>query len=186
MFSTPPSYGAYMQLRRFEQIKHFFHSAFSDISRSVEASDHHDPWWPIIYMVEGFNANRKTTVSASFKKTLDEIMSGYRPRTSKLGGLPNISFILRKPRPLGTEFKVTCCSTTGMMLDVEIQRGKTGMPHMYPENIPLGATTACTLRQVQACQRAGQPTEGAEALKRNLFYGDSWFASVKTAELIHQ
>jgi hypothetical protein len=186
MISTPPNFGAYMPERRFEDIKRYFHCAFSDHRRSDATSGDYDPWWRIMHLVDGFNANRKSTVSASFKKTLDEIMSGYRPRTSKLGGLPNISFILRKPRPLGTEFKVTCCGTTGIMLDVEIQRGKAGMPKIYPENVSLGATAACTLRQVVACQRAGQPFEGEESLKPNLFYGDSWFASVKTAELVRQ
>jgi hypothetical protein len=31
----------------------------------------------------------------------DESMSAWVPRTSKTGGLPNISFIKRKPEPLG-------------------------------------------------------------------------------------
>ena len=39
-------------------------------------------------------------------------MSGWRPKTSKLRGLPNISFEPRKPVPLGTMFKnrVECIS----------------------------------------------------------------------------
>jgi hypothetical protein len=32
-------------------------------------------------------------------------MSAWRPRTTALGGLPNISFIARKPEPLG-KFKI--------------------------------------------------------------------------------
>jgi hypothetical protein len=31
-------------------------------------------------------------------------MSAFRPRTTKLGGLPNISFVMRKPEPLGKLF----------------------------------------------------------------------------------
>ena len=41
-------------------------------------------------------------------------MSAWRPRKDKTGGLPNISFILRKPEPLGTEFKSMACSLTGI------------------------------------------------------------------------
>ena len=61
-----------------------------------------------------------------------------------LGGLPNISFIFRKP--CGTELKVVCCGKTGIMLWVEIQRGKVGMSKTYPPSASLvGATTACTI-----------------------------------------
>ena len=51
-------------------------------------------------------------------------MSALRPHTSKNGGLPNISYIIRKPEPLGTEFKTVCCPVTGVMTRMEIQRGK--------------------------------------------------------------
>jgi hypothetical protein len=40
-------------------------------------------------------------------KMADESMSVYRPCTTKLGGLPNISFVLRKPEPLG-RFTLIC------------------------------------------------------------------------------
>ena len=65
-----------------------------------------DPWHPVKKLVDDYNSNRKKTVASSVIMTLDESMSAWRPRTSSAGGLPNISFILRKPRPLGTEFKV--------------------------------------------------------------------------------
>ena len=41
------------------------------------------------------------------KKVLDESMSALVPRTTATGGLPTISYIRRKPEPLGTEFKVS-------------------------------------------------------------------------------
>ncbi len=49
-------------------------------------------------------------------KLLDESLSAWRPRKDKTGGLPNISFILRKPEPLGTEFNSMACSLTGICL----------------------------------------------------------------------
>jgi hypothetical protein len=67
----------------------------------------------VMLLVDGFNKNRHQWVAASARKVLNESMSAYRPRTSQTGGFPNISFILRKPEPLGTEFKDIACAVTG-------------------------------------------------------------------------
>ncbi len=99
-----------MSFTRFKQIKEVFPSAFHD----KRADPEEDPWFKIGLLIDGFNKNRQCVVAASVKKVLDEMMSEWKPRTSALGGLPNISFILRKPKPLGTEFKVTCCGRTGL------------------------------------------------------------------------
>jgi len=65
------------------------------------------------------------------------------------------------------------------MLWVEIQRGKVGMSKTYPPSASLvGATTACTIRAVEGAGNCGQNERG----KSDLFIGDSWFASVSTAE----
>ena len=72
-------------------------------------------------------------------------MCAWRPRQTKLGNLPNISYIIRKPEPLGTEFKTVCCPITGVMTYMEIQRGKEGMKNMRLQGT-LGATAACTVR----------------------------------------
>ena len=84
---------------RFREIKTAFSFAFDDGSS--------DPWARIRLLIEGYNNNREANVAASIKKILDESISAYVPRTTKTGGLPTISFILRKPEPLGTEFKVS-------------------------------------------------------------------------------
>jgi hypothetical protein len=79
---------------------------------------------------------------------MDKSMSSFRPQTSKTGNLPHLSFILRKPKPLGTkfkrrEFKNMVCGATRMMLALEIQEGK--FPMREKEHCQwLGATTACT------------------------------------------
>jgi hypothetical protein len=100
---------------RFRQIKGCFPWAFQDQSKAVEGEDEesYDPWNMVMLMVDGYNANRHAWIAASVRKTLDESMSAFRPRTSKTGGFPNISFILRKPEPLGTEFKTIACTVTG-------------------------------------------------------------------------
>jgi hypothetical protein len=58
--------------------------------------------------------------------------------------LPNISFVVQKPEPLGTEFKTFACPVTGVMTKMEIQRGKEGMKEKR-HNRDVGTTTGCTL-----------------------------------------
>ena len=43
-------------------------------------------------------------------------MSAFRPQTRKTGNLPHLSFIMRKPEDLGTEFKVTADTAMNMRL----------------------------------------------------------------------
>ena len=83
------------------------------IPSAFHGNDLEDPWNAVRPLIDGFNSNRAQRVAASHCKILDEAMSAWKPRTSRLGGLPFLSFILRKPKPLGTEFKVMACSETG-------------------------------------------------------------------------
>jgi hypothetical protein len=105
----------HMPLRRFEDIKTYFPYAFADFEKKNPALPNHDPWYMLSQLVDEFNKNRSRQVAASVIKLLDETMSAWRPRKNKTGGLPNISFILRKPEPLGTEFKTMACSETGKL-----------------------------------------------------------------------
>ena len=96
-----------MAYYRFRQIKAVYPFAFQD----KEAEK--DPWNMILLGVNGYNKSRKDWIAASVMKVLDESMSAWCPQSTKTGGLPHLSFILRKPEPLGTEFKCVCCSETG-------------------------------------------------------------------------
>ena len=118
-------YFIFMPQKRFEVLKPLFHYAFVDKSISDASKESYDPYFPIISLINDFNANRRRTIAASATKVLDESMSAFRPRTDKTGGLPNISFIARKPEPLGIEFKDVACSKTGILLHLKLQRGKT-------------------------------------------------------------
>ena len=91
---------------RFELLLKFIHDGFSGESPE-------DPWNAVLGLVNGFNDNRAQNVAASYTKVHDESMSSYRPTTTALGGLPFLSYILRKPKPLGTEFKTCACTETG-------------------------------------------------------------------------
>jgi hypothetical protein len=111
--TTPINYGPdgldIMPHYRFKDIKACYPWAFQDKAKPE------DPWNMVLLFVDGYNKNRHDWVAASVRKVLDETMSAYRPRTSKTGGWPNISFILRKPEPLGTEFKTIACTKTGKL-----------------------------------------------------------------------
>ena len=83
------------------------------ISHAFYGDDENDEWNPVKTLIDGFNNARSQKVAALYQKLLDEAMSGYSPTTTKYGGLPFLSFILRKPVPLGTEFKVVADTLTG-------------------------------------------------------------------------
>jgi hypothetical protein len=66
-------------------------------------------------MIDAFSANRATCLHTDGDSTLDESMCAYHPRLDLLGGLPNVSFVKRKPKPLMTEFKTICDIETSVM-----------------------------------------------------------------------
>ena len=65
---------------------------------------HTDEWWRAKHLFDGFNTSCMN-IAASFLKVGDESMSAIRFRTTAKGNLPHLSYIFRKPEPLGTEFK---------------------------------------------------------------------------------
>ena len=127
--------------------------------------------------IDGYNDNRKKLLKAVLLM-LDESMSGWRPKTSKTGGLPKISFEPRKPVPLGTMFRngVECIS--GIIVNQDISAGPEAQSYKYysdlksclPGNPQVKAHTAEVLRQVK----------GAGIQKGGWVGGDAWFGSVMT------
>ena len=69
------------------------------------------------------------------------------------------------------------------MLYLEIQRGKAEMPKWSSRYRELGATASCSIRAGMHMANCGQRESEH---RRNCIIGDSWFASVKTAEAIHE
>ena len=88
---------------------------------------------------------------------LDESMSGWRPKTSKLGGLPNYTYEPRKPVPLGTMFRNGAECTTGcivfqdVVMNPECQYTKKYQDDTssMPDKSPIKTHTAEVLRQVE-------------------------------------
>jgi len=123
--------------------------------------------------VTTFNYIRRNCILTSSDRVIDELMSAWRPQTSATGGLPNISYILWKPEPLGTEMKSIACPILKIMCYLEIQRGKAGMKS-EPYNREFGATTGCSMRLAQGVSQT-RVDDVAETLLAN-----SWFGSVKS------
>ena len=84
-------------------------------------------WWPFKQRIADFNESRRELMYSSRILVFDESMSSYMPRTTKTGTLPNLSYVARKPEPLGTEFKNIVDGVTGVLLWLEIQEGKQRM-----------------------------------------------------------
>ena len=97
--------------------------------------------------VKGFNEARLREIVAGSCVTPDEMMLEWKGKAG-FGGLPHLSFIKRKPQPLGTELKSLCEGTMGMCLYIEVQKGKVRMARKKWAPT-MGATTGCTLRLLE-------------------------------------
>ncbi len=136
------------------------------------------PWEVFLPCLANFNRRRQELIGTKLL-LLDESMSGWRPKTSKLGGLPNYTFEPRKPVPLGTMFRnsVECLSGVIVFQDVvqlsEVQSKKKYFNNesSLPNNSCITAHAAEVLRQV----------EGAQLPPGGWAGGDSWFGSVLSA-----
>ena len=102
-------------------------------------------------------------------------MSAIRFRTTPKGDLPHYSYIFRKPEPLGTEMKNVTCSRLGMMLHLEIKKGKEATKISKLKKVQ-GGTDACMKRLAVATKGCGQLTSN------DTYFADSWFSYAKTAE----
>ncbi len=104
--------------------------------------------------------------------TPDEMMFAWR-------GIPHLSFLKRKPIPLGTESKVVCEGTFGLCIYLEIQKGKVAMSRKTFCR-QYKATTACTVRLLYKMGLNETDLPLNRQQKRCVF-GDSWFASIDTS-----
>lgn len=168
-------YAQYMPQHRFQFIRHYMSYVFCDPKAKGE-----DDWWQVIGGINAFNENRKRTVCSSALKVLDESMSAFKPRTTKTGNLPHLSYIFRKPEPLGTEFKVTACAETRILLHLELQRGSKAMG-CYKYQNEYKATAACVLRMSEETERRRNKSDINQEhfdVPKQTWLGDSWFTSV--------
>jgi hypothetical protein len=172
-------YSMHIPEHRFGEIRYYIPFLFAD-----QGCQQDDPWWKFSKGVEEFNTNRKNTVLSSYLKVMDESMSAFRPQTSKTGNLPHLSYIQRKPENLGTELKDTADTKTGMMIFLELQRGKIPMRSLEYSN-SLRVTAACTMRMAAYTKRQEDETVATgEERTKDLWLGDSWFTSVESVTAV--
>lgn len=139
-----PDFGRFMRVKRFETLKSHATAAFAD--RSLLATDE---WAPIRAGVDDFNANRKRSVIKGPAQVPDETMCAHKVRSTKSGLWPHITFVKRKPKPLGCELKSVCDGRHGVMLFLEIQEGKKAMEQKAFTKA-IGGNAACGLRMALA------------------------------------
>ena len=127
----------FMPRRRFLVIKKYFHFAFGDFNvcdgminpSTVFEEVNKNPWGMIQPLITAWNLNRRGTVAQSREVALDESMIAWRPRTTETG-IPfpvvpkSLSYLPRKPEPLGIELKGVWCTNTGILIRLECVVGK--------------------------------------------------------------
>jgi hypothetical protein len=64
-----------------------------------------DAWAQFRWLLYGFNQVRKKEMHCSGKLNPDESMFAWKSKSS-VGGVPHLSFIKRKPKPLGLGIKM--------------------------------------------------------------------------------
>lgn len=116
-----PNFQRYMPLHRIKYTRSLVKYAKADMNMTVA-----DPWAWLFRGVVEFHLKRAAVVLAhGVYASLNATMSAFQPRKEKLGGLPNISYVHRKPKPLGTEFKTVCDCDTGSLFIWRYQRART-------------------------------------------------------------
>ena len=170
----PPDFGRIISKDRFDRVLRYWARG----AVGVEAELTEQPWGEVMWFIDGFNETRNREFRAGSRLTPDESMIGWQGQ-SGAGGIPHLSFVKRKPKPLGAEFKTVCDGSTGMLLHLEIQEGKVRMQRKkFVNSFP--ATTACTLRMMSNME-VGELELADNAKLRRAVTADSWFASRATA-----
>lgn len=91
-----PHFEQIMPFSRWKDFRRFLPSIFAESDKKDT-----DPWFKFSGAIEEFNEIRRNELCCSLWVSVDETMSAWKPRKTATGGLPNISFIVRKPEPLG-------------------------------------------------------------------------------------
>jgi hypothetical protein len=163
-----PELGVFQSSKKFKLFKRVCVVAMAP-EREWERGKDDKTWEMFAPVVNGFNGRRQALLGPPLVLVFDESMSRWVPKNSVTGGLPNISQIVRKPVPIGTELKDTADGQTKIMRALECQRGAVAQ-RMRPHSVTHGATAGCTLRLAKQ--------SGANATTVSV--ADAWFGSVWT------
>jgi hypothetical protein len=158
-----PNWSKIMAIGKFSRIRKWAHAAFA-------STDVSDPWGLFRPFVTEYNAHMMDLIENLRAYWIaDETMSPFQPRADKFGGLANLSYIQRKPKPFGTEFK-TVCTADGLMVFMEIQEGAVAMQKLHISG--YGSKASMTQR---LCENAA---EGMVVI------GDADFGSLTAAHAL--
>ena len=126
------------------------------------------PWDLILPFLKEYNNKRNHLLWVLFL-ILDESMSGFCPKTTAYGDLPNISHEPRKPVSLGTMLRNAVEGRTGIFAfhDIVQDLQSHTQSHM-PKGEPILSHVAECLRQA----------EGAGLQEGGWLGGDAWFGSL--------
>ena len=81
----------------------------------------HKTWDTFTPCLKDFNFKRQILIKSVMVLILDESMSGWRPKSGKLGGgLPSYTFEPRKPIPLGTTLRNGAEAVAGIIVQQDI------------------------------------------------------------------
>jgi hypothetical protein len=141
---SAPDFGRQLSFDRFSRVLRYWARGFPADREKPRLN----PWAVIDPWVKGFNASRLRELKVGSCITPDEMMFEWKGK-SGFGGLPHMSYIKRKPKPLGTELKSVCEGTMGICVFIEIQKGKVAMARKKFHR-QFGVTTACTVRLCDA------------------------------------
>ena len=168
-----PDFGLHLSEDRFGKILRYWAKG-PDGTREKLLTN---PWEEVDVWIRGFNKNRKTEIEVGTDVTPDEMMFEWTGQVGP-GGIPFLSFIERKPKPLGSELKSVCEGHFGMCMYIELQKGKIRMRRKKWCD-KYKATTACTVRLLDNMGLKENLVVGDRPWRR--VYADSWFASLETA-----
>jgi hypothetical protein len=176
-FRDFPNYAKFIPKNYFKAFVHAFPFMWAD--RIYWYMSRNDlPWDVFQPFVNEYNKIRRLMIDVHYL-VLDESMSGWRPKTTATGGLPNITFEPRKPVDLGTMIKNGCECVTGMFVYHDIVKGTVqqsskkycNMKSHLPRGEPILSHVAEVLRQA----------EGSGIKKGGWIGGDAWFGSINAA-----
>jgi hypothetical protein len=136
--TPPPNFGRHLDKRRFTNV----------LRRLKEGpggcEDDAGPWHSARFMVGGQNGTWRRNFQWGWSAVIDETTLAWRGKGGA-GGTPHLSYVPRKPEDLGCELKTVHDGTSGVMMHVEMQEGKTRMAREQCHQ-QRGATTSCALR----------------------------------------
>jgi len=169
--SVPPNFGKLTNMSR-----HRFQLLTSCLAMTNDVERSDDPWSPVRPFLKAFNIQRRSKFVSGELLVVDECMSAWHGRQGKYchEGIPHLTKIPRKPEGIGAELKAVACSTTGLLLRLEVMEGKQRQSQK-PYASEFGEGTAVVLRLTHDFKGSGRTV-----------IGDSAFSSVRTLIALKQ